>query len=62
MLRRVERNDERAGKTNLTGWGLNPVKGRDLKGHVSASISGNWRKPFTFDGTDAVLVDDLDDH
>ena len=47
---------------NLPGWGLHPLKGRDLKGHLSVWVSGNWRMTFTFDGTDAVLVDYQDYH
>jgi plasmid maintenance system killer protein len=38
------------------------LKGRDLKGHFSVWVSGNWRLTFNFDGTDAVLVDDQDYH
>ncbi len=37
-------------------------RGRDLKGHFSVWVSGNWRMTFTFDGADAVLVDYLDYH
>jgi plasmid maintenance system killer protein len=33
-----------------------------LKGHWAVSVNGNWRMTFTFDGTDAVLVDYLDYH
>jgi toxin HigB-1 len=47
---------------NLPGWGLHPLKGRELKGHFSVWVSGNWRMTFTFDGTDAVLVNYLDYH
>jgi toxin HigB-1 len=47
---------------NLPGWGLHPLKGRELKGHFPAWVSGNWRMTFTFDGTDAVLVNYLDGH
>ena len=47
---------------NLPGWGLYPLKGRELKGHFSVWINGNWRMTFTFEGTDAVLVDYQDFH
>ena len=47
---------------NLPGWGLHPLKGRELKGHFSVWVNGNWRMTFTFDGTDAVLVDYQDYH
>lgn len=42
-------------------WGLHPLKG-DLKGHWSVTVNGNWRMVFTFEGTDAVLVDYRDYH
>lgn len=42
-------------------WGLHPLKG-GLKGHWAVTVNGNWRMVFTFDGTDAVLVDYLDYH
>ena len=38
------------------------LKGRELKGHFSVTVNGNWRMTFTFDGTDAVLVDYQDYH
>jgi proteic killer suppression protein len=47
---------------NLPGWKLHPLKGRELKGHFSVWVSGNWRMTFKFDGTDAVLVDYQDYH
>ena len=43
-------------------WGLHPLKGRELKGHFSVWVNGNWRMTFTFEGTDAVLVDYQDYH
>ncbi len=42
-------------------WSLHPLKG-DKKGHWSITVNGNWRLVFTFEGTDAILVDYLDDH
>lgn len=42
-------------------WGLHPLRG-DLKGHSAITVNGNWRMVFTFDGTDAVLVDYCDYH
>lgn len=42
-------------------WNLHPLK-ESKKGHWSVTMSGNWRMVFTFEGTDAVLVDDLDYH
>lgn len=42
-------------------WSLHPLKG-GLKGHWAVTVNGNWRMVFTFEGTDAVLVDYLDYH
>jgi len=50
-----------AADMNLPGWGLHPLTD-DLKGHWAVSVNGNWRMTFTFDGTDAVLVDYMDYH
>ena len=61
MLRRLNETTNAQGM-NLPGWGLHPLKGSALKGHFSVWVSGNWRMTFTFDGTDAVLVDYLDYH
>jgi proteic killer suppression protein len=47
---------------NVPGWVLHPLKGQDLKGHYSVRVNGNWRMTFTFEGTDAVLVDYQDYH
>lgn len=35
---------------------------RDLEAYEEASLIRNWRMFFTFEGTDAVLVDYLDYH
>lgn len=43
------------------GWDLHRLKG-ELAGHWSVSVNGNWRLVFTFEGTDAVLVDYKDYH
>jgi len=34
----------------------------DLKKHWAVTVNGNWRMVFTFEGTDAVLVDYMDYH
>ena len=47
---------------NLPSWNLHSLKGRDLQGHFSVWVNGNWRMTFTFDGKDAVLVDYQDYH
>lgn len=46
---------------NAPGWRLHPLKG-DLEGHWAIHVSGNRRLTFTFEGTDAVLVDYQDYH
>ena len=46
---------------NLPGWGLHALQGT-LQNHWSISVNGNWRMTFTFEGTDAVLVDYQDYH
>ncbi len=56
MLRRLNETTNAQGM-NLPGWGLHPLKGRDLKGYFLVWVSGNWRMTFTFDGIDAILVD-----
>jgi len=47
--------------TRLPGWGLHALQG-NLQSHWSLSVNGNWRMTFTFEGTDAVLVDYQDYH
>jgi proteic killer suppression protein len=52
---------------NAPGWklhqliGKNP-KGQMVKNHWAVTVSGNWRLTFTFEDSDAVLVDYLDYH
>ena len=46
---------------NLPGWGFHPLHG-NLSNHWAVSVNGNWRMTFTFEGTDAVLLDYLDYH
>ena len=46
---------------NLPGWGLHALQG-NLQNHWSISVNGNWRMTFTFESTDAVLVDYQDYH
>ena len=43
---------------NVPGWRLHPLS----TGHWSVWVNGNWRMTFTFEGTDAVLVDHQDYH
>ena len=61
MLRRLNETTDSQGM-NLPGWKLHPLKGRELKGHFSVWVNGNWRITFTLEGTDAVLVDYQDYH
>ena len=46
---------------NREGWDFHSLIG-DLRGHWSVKVSGNWRLTFTFEDTDAVLVDYQDYH
>ncbi len=50
-----------AADMNLPGWALHPLKGNEA-GQWAVSVSGNWRLRFTFEGTDAILVDYRDYH
>jgi proteic killer suppression protein len=45
---------------NLPGWAWHPLK--NLAGHWSVSVNGNWRMTFTFEGTEAILIDYRDYH
>lgn len=47
---------------NPPGWRLHSLKGRELKGHFSVWVSGNWRLTFRFVGQDTELLDDQDYH
>ena len=47
---------------NLPDSGLHLLKGRELIGHFSVWVNGNWRITLTFEGTDAMLVDYQDYH
>lgn len=61
MLNRLNEASDAQGM-NVPGWKLHPLKGRDLKGHYSVWVSGNWRLTFAFEGVDAVLVNYQDYH
>jgi toxin HigB-1 len=50
-----------AADMNLPGWRCHALAG-DLKGHWAVWVDENWRLTFTFEGTDAVLVDYQDYH
>ena len=45
----------------LPGWDLHGLEGK-LAGHFAVTVNGNWRITFTFEGTDAILVDYQDYH
>ena len=49
------------GDMDVPGFSLHPLKGQG-KGRWSVWVNGNWRMTFTFEGTDAVLVDYQDYH
>ena len=51
----------KAEQMNIPAWKWHSLSGQ-LKGHWSASVNGNWRLTFSFEGEDAVLVDYLDYH
>ena len=61
MLRRLNEIPDASGMS-IPGWGLHPLQGRELNGHFSVKVSGNWRLTFKFDGADAVLVSYQDYH
>ena len=61
MLARLNEANDAQGM-NVPGWKLHLLKGRNLKGHFSVWVNGNWRMTFTFDDSDAVLVDYQDYH
>ena len=46
---------------SLPAYRLHPLK-RELKGHWSIWVNGNWRVTFRFIGKDVELVDYQDDH
>ena len=46
---------------NLPGWNLHPLR-RDLEGHWSVKVNGNWRLTFAFENQDVILVDYQDYH
>lgn len=46
---------------NQPGYKLHPLK-RELKGHWSVWVNGNWRVTFRFVGNDVELVDYQDYH
>ena len=50
-----------AAEMNLPRWKWHPLTG-DLKGHWAVWVDENWRMTFTFEGSDAVLVDCRDYH
>jgi toxin HigB-1 len=54
-------NAKRPEDMNAPGWRLHQLQ-RDLAGHWSVDVSGNWRLTFSFEGEDAILVDYQDYH
>jgi proteic killer suppression protein len=45
----------------VPSWRLHPLH-RDLEGHWSLTVNGNWRLTFRFENEDVVLVDYQDYH
>jgi proteic killer suppression protein len=60
MLSRLD-DATQASDMDAPGWKLHALMG-DLKGHWAVWVDGNWRLTFTFDGTDAILVNYQDYH
>ena len=60
MLSRLD-DVTKAADMDAPGWKLHPLKG-DLKGHWAVWVDGNCRLTFSFDGTDAILVNYQDYH
>ena len=60
MLSRLD-DATNAGDMDAPGWKLHALKG-DLKGHWAVWVDENWRLTFTFDGTDAILLNYQDYH
>ena len=50
-----------AADMNLPGWHWHPLTG-PMAGHWAVWVDENWRLTFTFEGTDAALVDYQDYH
>ncbi len=50
-----------AADMDLPGWRWHPLTG-ELRGHWTVWVDKNWRMTFTFEGSDAVLVDYQDYH
>jgi proteic killer suppression protein len=50
-----------AADMNLPGWRWHPLTG-PMAGHWAVWVDQNWRLTFSFEGTDAVLVDYQDYH
>jgi proteic killer suppression protein len=46
---------------NVAVWKLHLLHG-DMVNHYAVWVNGNWRMIFTFEGTNAVLVDYQDYH
>jgi toxin HigB-1 len=50
-----------AADMNMPGWDWHPLTG-NLAGLWAVKVNKNWRLTFTFEGTNAVLVDYQDYH
>jgi len=63
LRRQLRQLDEasNASDMNVPGWKLH-LLGGDLADHYAVWVNANWRMTFTFEGTNAVLVDYQDYH
>ncbi|MEO8137317.1 MAG: type II toxin-antitoxin system RelE/ParE family toxin [Betaproteobacteria bacterium] len=60
MLSRLD-DATKAGDMDAPGWKLHALKG-NLKGYRAVWVDETWRLTFTFDGTDATLLNLQDYH
>lgn len=63
LKRQLRRLDESTSPSdmNVAVWKLHLLHG-DMVNHYAVWVNGNWRMTFTFEGTNAVLVDYQDYH
>ena len=61
MLARLNEATDAQGM-NVPGWKLHPLKGRELKGHFSVWVNGNWRLTFEFKDGHAFVLQYEDYH
>jgi proteic killer suppression protein len=52
---------EKPSDMNMPGWWFHEL-GKDLAGHYAVTVSRMWRLTFSWDGSDAILLDYQDYH